>query len=423
MKRATAYLGDPQKAYRVIHVAGTNAKTSTARMIAALISAHGLRVGLMTSPPLTDGLERIVIDGEPIAPEAFIEVWGQVGPVVDLVDAQSADDGGPPISVFEAYALAGFVAFADAPVDVAVIEVGMGGTWDATNVVTSDVQVITPIAMDHEEWLGADLAGIAGEKAGILGKQAVIGPQSDAVAEVLAAAVAETRGGAWWAGVDFGVVARELGVGGQMVAFQGIGGMYPDVWLALLGSHQADNAALALGAVELLFGDPAAPTPLEIETVRDAFGTVTSPGRLEVVRTSPLVVIDAAHNPAGAEALAVAVTEVFPGPMVGLVGVLGDKDAAGILGALEPVMETVVVTQSLAPRALDAYALGAVAADVFGPGRVEVVPRLDDALARAVDLADAISEGASGPLAAGVLACGSVTVAGQVRLLLRPSRR
>jgi dihydrofolate synthase/folylpolyglutamate synthase len=376
-------------------------------------------------------LERIAIDGEPIRPEAFVEAWVQVGPVIDLVDAQSANDGGPPVSVFEAYTLLAFVAFADAPVDVAVVEVGMGGSWDATNVVTSDVQVITPIARDHEDWLGTDLAGIAAEKAGILGSRAVIGLQSEVVAQVLTEAVTEHGGTAWWAGAHLGVTAREAGVGGQMVTLHGIGGSYPDVWLPFLGRHQAENAALALAAVELLLGEPgataagpAAPaTALSIDTVRDGFAAATSPGRLEVVRSSPLVVVDAAHNPAGAEALADALAEIFPAPMIALVGVLEGKDAAGILGALEPVVAGVVVTQSLSPRALDAHILAEIAAEVFGPEDVEVEDRMDRALARAIERADALSPNVPGFLAPGVLATGSVSVAGEVRLLLGSSSR
>jgi dihydrofolate synthase/folylpolyglutamate synthase len=417
MRRAVAFLGDPQGAYQVIHIAGTNGKTSTARMAEALLRAHGLRTGLLTSPPFTSPLDRIAVDGDAIGPEAFLEAWEQVAPILTLVDAESAATGGPPVSVFEAYTLAGLVAFADAPVDVAVIEVGMGGTWDATNVVDSQVQVVTPISRDHEEWLGSDLAGIAEEKAGILQGRAVIGHQDPRVGEVLDE-VARTRGTeTWWAGRDFGVAARTPGVGGQMVDLQGLGGLYPEVWVPLLGAHQADNAALALAAVEAEMGGDDRPM-LDLDVVREGFASATSPGRLQVVRASPLVVVDSAHNPAGAQVLADAVEEIFPGPLIGLVGVLAGKDAEGILGALEPVLDSVVVTQPLSPRAVEVEALVAVAEEVFGEDRVVGVDRLDEALAHAIDLAESDADASPGPLAPGVLATGSVTMAAQVATLL-----
>ncbi|MDR0433237.1 MAG: bifunctional folylpolyglutamate synthase/dihydrofolate synthase [Bifidobacteriaceae bacterium] len=420
--KAAAYLGDPQGAYRTVHVAGTNGKTSTARIAEALIRGHGLRTGLLTSPPLISPLERISIDGEPISPRAFIEAWEQVGPVIDLID--SMDDDGPRVSTFEAYTLIALVAFADAPVDVAVIEVGMGGTWDATNVIESDVQAITPISLDHQEWLGHDIANIAAEKAGIMGGRAVIGRQKLAVMEVLREEAAQRGTALWCQGQDFAVLDRELGVGGQLLTLQGLGTTYRDVWLPLHGAHQADNAALALASVEMLMGGGPVGGPvtgLDPDTVRASLAEVSSPGRLQVVRTSPLVVVDAAHNPAGAEALATSLREVFPPGMVGLVGVLGDKDAAGILGELEPVLDRVVLTKSLSPRALDVAALTDIAAEVFGPDRVEGIERLDDALARAMELAD--SSDAPGAIAPGVIATGSVTVAGEVTLLLDASPR
>ncbi|MDR3202044.1 MAG: dihydrofolate synthase [Bifidobacteriaceae bacterium] len=426
VEAAVGYLGDPQRAYRVIHVAGTNGKTSTARMIESLLRASGLRTGLFTSPPLTSPRDRIAIDGEPIAPEAFAQAWAELEPILGLVDAAAAADGGPAVSVFEAYALLAFAAFADAPVDVAVVEAGMGGAWDATNVVDSDVQVITPISRDHEEWLGSDLAGIAREKAGILrpGGRAVIAAQRPEAAEVLAAAVSQNGGTAAWEGRDFGVMGRDPAVGGQLVTLGGIERerqpVYRDLFLPLLGAHQAQNAALAVAAVEAFFAPPEAGGPhgLEAAVVAQGLAQVRSPGRLEVVRSSPTVIVDGAHNPAAAQALAEAVAETFMMPLVGLVGVLEDKDAEAILGLLEPLLVGVVVTRSSSPRSMDPEDLGRIAREVFGEDRVSVAERLDQGLALAMEQADIDADGAPGLLATGVLATGSLTIAGEVRLLL-----
>jgi dihydrofolate synthase/folylpolyglutamate synthase len=419
--RALDLLGEPQRAYQVIHVAGTNGKTTTARVAESLVRAHGLRTGLFTSPHLAQVSERIAIDGEPIGEDAFLEAWRLVEPVVAMVDAESraATPPGPAMSFFEVLTVLGFVAFADAPVDVAVVEVGMGGVWDATKVVASQVQVITPVARDHTKWLGQDIAEIAREKAGIIGSGPVfIGRQRDDVAAVLEKAVLDAGATAYWQGENsFDVVAREIAVGGQMVTLRGLGGEYRELFLPLHGAHQADNAACALAAVECLLAEPG--RPLGPDLVEEGLAEVKSRGRLEVVANSPTVLVDAAHNYAGAEALAQAVTETFPFDLVGLVGILDDKDAEAILGALEPVLDQVVVTASSSPRAIPPRQLGQVACDVFGEDRVEVVERLDDALARAMDLAALAAGNAPGPLAPGVLATGSITLVAEVRTLLR----
>ncbi|MDR2373578.1 MAG: bifunctional folylpolyglutamate synthase/dihydrofolate synthase [Bifidobacteriaceae bacterium] len=416
LRRAVDLLGQPQRSYQVIHVAGTNGKTSTARIAESLVRAHGLRTGLFTSPHLSSVRERIAVDGQPISRAAFLDAWSLVGPVVDLVDRESAAAGGPAMSFFEVLTVLGFVAFADAPVDVAVVEVGMGGVWDATAVVESSVQVITPIARDHEQWLGSTLAAIAAEKAGIIRTRAVIGHQPPPAAEVLLARLEEVGAAGYWLGRDFEVVGRGVAVGGQVVRLRGLAGEYEEVALALFGPHQADNAALAVAAVELLLSD--AVEPLPAAPYVEGLETAASPGRLEVVRQAPTVLVDSAHNVAGAEALVAAVDEAFPFRLIGLVGVLGDKDAEGLLGVLEPILSQVVITRSTSPRAVEPEALGAVAREVFGPERVEVVERLDDALVRAIELAELDSEGAPSPLATGVLATGSVTIAAEVRILL-----
>jgi dihydrofolate synthase/folylpolyglutamate synthase len=310
-----------------------------------------------------------------------------------------------------------FAAFADAPIDVGVIEVGMGGSWDATNVINAPVAVVTPISLDHQEWLGPSLTNIATEKAGIVhrGATLIAAPQEPEVVEVLRHRLGEVGATAAWAGLDFGVLERRLAVGGQLLTVQGRAGTYEDVFLPLHGLHQAGNAACALAAVEAFFGG--ANVQLDIEAVREGLRSADSPGRLEVVRRSPTVLLDAAHNPAGAATLAAAVSDEFSfSRLVGVVGVLADKDAAGILAALEPILYSVVVTANSSPRAASADALAASAVEIFGADRVRVEPRLDDAIEAAVEEAE------SGPDlgGAGVLVTGSIVTVGEARRLLRP---
>jgi len=410
-------LGDPQLAYRVVHVTGTNGKTSTTRMIERLVREHGLRTGRFTSPHLASVTERIAIDGEPISPERFVEVWRDVAPYVEMVDARSVEAGGPRMSFFEVLTVMAFAAFADAPVDVAVVEVGMGGTWDATNVVRPDVAVIAPVAMDHERWLGHSIVDIAEEKAGIVKPDAtlVLAEQHPDADGVILAAAAELGVRVVREGVDVVVAAREVAVGGQVVSLRTVGGLYADIFLPLHGAHQAHNALLALSAAEILLRGGGTLAPGIVEA---AFGAADSPGRLEVVRHSPTVLVDAAHNPAGAEALVEAVREAFAFErLVGVVGILEDKDAEHILSVLEPLLDEVVVTRSASARAYDVAELAEIAADVFGADRVHAVERLDQALATAVDLAEATLVGAM--TGGGVLVTGSITLVAEARTLLR----
>ena len=408
-------LGNPERAFRVVHLTGTNGKTSTTRMVERLVREHGLRTGRFTSPHLTSVTERIAIDGEPVSPERFVELWQDVAPYVHMVDQRSQQAGGPRMSFFEVLTVMAFAAFADAPVDVAVIEVGMGGVWDATNVVTADVAVITPIARDHERWLGHDLVDIAGEKAGILkeGSTAVLAEQREEVDGVLLAAAAEKGIRVLREGVDLEVVDRQVAVGGQVVALRTSGGLYTEILLPLHGEHQAHNALLALAAVEALLRSGGA---LDGSVVEAAFGAATSPGRLEVVRKSPTVVVDAAHNPAGVDALVAAISEAFAFErLVAVVGILDDKDAETILAGLEPAVDEIVVTRSSSARALDVDDLAEVAREVFGEDRVHVAERLDEALARAVELAEQANDGAL--TQAAVLVTGSITLVADARVL------
>jgi dihydrofolate synthase/folylpolyglutamate synthase len=406
-------LGDPQGTYPVILVAGTNGKTSTVRMIDALLRSFGLRVGRFTSPHLSSATERIAFEGRPIEPERFLAAWDEVAPYVELVDSRHEHR----LSFFEVLTAMAYAAFAEAPVDVAVVEIGLGGTWDSTNVADPVVAVVTSIGLDHQAYLGDTLEQIAGEKAGIIkpGSIAVLAQQEPEAAEVLLRRTVEAGSTVAREGFEFGVVARSIAVGGQQLTVKGLGGTYEDLFLPLHGEHQAHNAAVALAAVEAFLGGGAG--ALDEEAVRGGLAEVTSPGRLEVVRRSPTVLVDAAHNPAGARALAAAMLEAFTFDyVVGVVGVLADKDARGVLEALEPVLGEVVVTRSTSPRAVDPDELGALAADIFGADRVEVVPLLPDALDRAVTLAE---ESAAELGAAGVLVTGSVVTAGEARALLR----
>ena len=411
-------LGDPQHAMPVVHVTGTNGKTSTARMIESLLRAHGLRTGLFTSPHLLDPRERICLDGEPVSVERFAEAWEEIRPYVEVVDAQSIGNGGPALSFFEVMVGLAYAIFADAPVDVAVVEVGMGGLWDATNVADGKVAVITPIGMDHAEYLGDTLEAIAGEKAGIIkpGATVVIAQQELEVAEVLLEQAARVEATVAREGLEFGVAARDIAVGGQMLALQGLQDLYPDVFISLFGEHQAHNAAVALAAVEALIA-PA--DGLDVETVREGFMQVTSPGRLEIVRRSPTILVDAAHNPHGARALASALNDSFDfATLVGVVGVLSDKDALGVLIALEGVLDSIVVTAPHSSRALPVEDLAVLAADVFGEERVWVEQSLPDAIDRAVTLAEEVNDYGG----AGVLVTGSVVLVGEAKRLLSRQR-
>jgi dihydrofolate synthase/folylpolyglutamate synthase len=407
-------LGEPQRAYPSIHITGTNGKTSTARMIEALLGAFDLRTGRYTSPHVQSITERISLDGAPIEAERFVETYADIKPYVEMVDAQQPYR----LSFFEVLTGMAYAAFADAPVDVAVVEVGMGGTWDATNVIDASVAVVTPISLDHTDRLGSTPAEIAGEKAGIVKQDAtvILAQQPVDAAQVMLKKAVEVDATVAREGMEFGVVSREIAVGGQLLTLRGLGGEYDNIFLPLYGAHQAHNAAVALAAVEAFFGIGAEQThSLDAEAVRKAFLSVLSPGRLEVVRSSPTVVLDAAHNPAGALAASEGVSEAFSfSRLIGVVGASDGKDVRGLLEAFEPIFAEVVVTQNSSPRAMDVDALAAVAVEVFGHDRVQVEPRLDDALEAAITLAEEEAEYAG----AGVLVTGSVITVGEARLLL-----
>ena len=406
-------LGDPQHAFPVIHVTGTNGKTSTTRMIERMLREMGLSTGRFTSPHLHNIRERIALNGNPIDAEKFIASYEDVLPFIEMVDARSAAEGGPRMTYFEVLVAVGYAAFADAPIDVAVVEVGMGGSWDATNVVNAKVAVVTPIALDHERFLGPSVEGIATEKGGIfkVGSLVVSAPQEPEVAEILIALAREVGTSPAFEGNEFGILRREVAVGGQQLAIRGLGGVYDDLFLPLHGPHQGHNAALALAAVEAFVGG--GEHRLDIDVIRAGLAGATSPGRLEVVRRSPTILVDAAHNPAGALALRMALEDSFNfARIVGVIAILEDKDASTMLEILEPVLNDVVITRTTSPRAINPQRLGQLAIEIFGEGRVTVVDNLPDALDKAAEMAD------EGGLGGGVLATGSITTAAEVRMLL-----
>lgn len=420
-------LGSPQRAYPAIHIAGTNGKTSVARIIDALLIALHRRTGRTTSPHLQSAVERISIDGKPITPAQYVDTYAEIEPFVELVDQQSESAGGPKMSKFEVLTGMAFAAFADAPVDVAVIETGLGGRWDATNVVGAPVAVITPIGLDHTDYLGETIAEIAGEKAGIIHKQddaliptdtvAVIARQVPEAMEVLLAETVRADAAVAREDSEFAVLDRQVAIGGQLLTLQGLGGVYDEIFLPLHGEHQAHNAVLALAAVEAFFG-AGADRQLDIDAVRAGFASAASPGRLERVRSAPTVFVDAAHNPAGAAALTRALAEEFDFRyLVGVVSVMADKDVDGILEALEPAFDMLVVTHNGSPRAIDVDALAARAEERFGPDRVITAATLPDAIEAATALVEESGNDGEGYSGSGIVITGSVVTAGAARTL------
>ncbi|MFE0531564.1 bifunctional folylpolyglutamate synthase/dihydrofolate synthase [Micromonospora parva] len=408
-------LGSPQRAYPSIHLTGTNGKTSTARMIDSLLRAFGLHTGRYTSPHLETVRERIALDGEPVSEERFAAVYQEIKPLAELVDARSDE----PLTYFDMTTALAFATFADAPVDIAVVEVGLGGAEDATNVLQAGVCVITPIGLDHTEWLGDTLQDIALAKAGIIhpGATVIAAAQDEEAAGPLLERCTEVGATIAREGGEFGVLGRAVAVGGQVLTLQGLGGVYDDVFIPLHGAHQAQNAAVALAAVEAFLG-AGARRQLDIEAVREGFASTSSPGRLERVRNAPTVLLDGAHNPHGMKATVTALQEEFAfSKLVAVLGVLADKDAEALLELLEPVVDHVVVTRNSSPRAMPTEELAALAAEIFGEERVDSAEEMPDAIELAVALAE---EDVPGELSGvGVLVTGSVVTVADARRLLK----
>lgn len=416
--RAMDVLGEPNKAFPIIHVTGTNGKTSTARMIESVLRAHGLSTGRYTSPHLTKVTERISIDGHPVPDETFVRIWDEIRPYLQIVDSELEADGQPRLTYFECLTILGFAIFADQPVNVAVIEVGLGGITDATNVGDGQVSVVTPISLDHTDLLGDTTEDIAHEKAGIIkpGGYLISAAQPLDAAQVLLEKANDVGVPFKFEGVEFGVEARTVAVGGQMVTIQGIAGRYPDLLVPLHGAHQAQNAAVAVAALEAFFGGE---KELGFDVLQEGFAEVTSPGRLEVVRTAPTIVVDAAHNPDGVKVSAAALQEAFTFTrLVPVVGILKEKDAEEILRQLKESLggmaEEYCFTQSNSPRAVPAAELAELAIELgFGEDNVHVAEKLDDALEWAVERAEANDD-----LSGGVLVTGSITLVAEARILL-----
>ncbi|WP_432418629.1 bifunctional folylpolyglutamate synthase/dihydrofolate synthase [Corynebacterium breve] len=406
------FLGTPQQTYKAIHVAGTNGKTSAVRMIGSLLGAFHRRVGYFVSPQLTSVTDTIGIDGESIHPADFVRIYHEISSFIELIDERYE----VPLSKFEVLVAIAYAAFADAPVDVAVIETGMGGTWDATNVIDADVAVIMPVGLDHTDFLGETVAEIAEHKAGIIRNGdtvAIAAEQSPEAMNVVLRRAVEVGSTVARFGTEFGVKESMVAVGGQTLALQGLGGIYDGLFLPVSGEHQAKNAAVALAAVEAFFG-ARADHQLNQESVRRGFAAVDIPGRLERVSAAPTTFVDATHNPAGAQALAQALERDFNFTrLVGVVAILMDKDADGILRALEPQLSEVVITQNNSPRAYDAYELAEVARKIFGDERVHVEEHLPSAYNLAVELAGEDDAEAG----TGVVFTGSVVTAGEAREL------
>ncbi|MET0424815.1 MAG: folylpolyglutamate synthase/dihydrofolate synthase family protein [Actinoplanes sp.] len=408
-------LGSPQRAYPAIHLTGTNGKTSTARMIDALLRAHGLHTGRYTSPHLETVRERISLDGEPISEERLAQTYDEVAPLADLIDARKSE----PLTYFDMMTALAYATFADAPVDIAVVEVGLGGEEDATNVIDAGVCVMTPIGLDHTEWLGDTIEDIAWAKAGIIHKGATVvsAKQTEEAMRPILERAAEMGATVVREGREFKVLERNQAVGGQVLTLQGLGGTYDDIYLSLFGAHQAQNAALALAAVEVFLG--AGPgKPLQADLVREGFLQVDAPGRLERVRSAPTILLDGAHNPHGMAATVAALQEEFSfRHLVAVLAVLGDKDVPGMLDLLEPVAARIVVTQNSSPRSMPVQELAQLAVDLFGEDRVTVAENIPDAIEAAVAIAEDDTSGEMSGVA--VVITGSVVTVADARKLLK----
>jgi dihydrofolate synthase/folylpolyglutamate synthase len=408
-------LGSPQTAAPVIHLTGTNGKGSTGLMIDALLRAQGLRTGRFSSPHLIDPVERIAIDGQPLSPARFDDLWRQIAPQVKIVDEMLID--GVRLTFFEAMTALAYAAFADAPVDVMIVEVGLGGAWDATHVAPAEVVVVTPISYDHTHLLGTSLTEIAAEKAGLIepGAYAVLAGQPAEAAVVLTQRCLEVGAQPLREGVDFGVLDRRLAVAGQVLRLDTVAsGPVDDLLLPLHGAAMAENAAVAVAAVEAFHGlHGVAPA-----VIADGLAAVVAPARTELVHRGPPIVIDTCHNPAAVAATLATMDEAFAfSPQIAIWGAMADKDVDGMCQLLEPAVAVIIATGLPdLPRSLPVAELATRAEAYFGADRVLQAADLATAIDRAVELADA-----AGP-SAGILIGGSVILAGRARQLLAPDK-
>ena len=405
-------LGSPQLSYPTIHIAGTNGKTTTTRLIDSLCFELGMRTGRFTSPHLETFLERISINGEPISAEGMIATYNDIALYLDLIDSKMPNK----LSFFEAMCALSFVAFAEFPVDVGIFECGMGGEWDSTNVINAAVSVITPIGFDHMEYLGDTLEKIATTKSGIIkeGSFAILARQESEVAQVLTHKCAQVDATPIREGIEYSVKSRALAIGGQLVSVAGVYGEYNDLFLPLHGAHQAANAATAIAAVEVFAGE----SKLDEEVVRAALVNATSPGRCEIVMRNPTVIVDAAHNPHGATSLKRTLSEEFDfDAIIGVVAPMGDKDVTGILEELEGVMSRVIVSRNSSHRAASLDDLFDTAREIFGGERVQKFENLTSAISTAIEQAKLENAVQDSNIA--VVIAGSVVTAGEARAIVR----
>jgi dihydrofolate synthase/folylpolyglutamate synthase len=410
-RRAVELLGDPQRSYRVIHITGTNGKTSTTRFIERILREHGLRTGRFTSPHLLKFTERMAIDGEPVSDEVLYSVYVDIEPILVMVDQELATQSEAPLTFFEALSVLGFAVFADAPVDVLVLEVGMGGAWDSTNVADGDVAVFTPVGLDHMDRLGNTISEIAETKSGIIkqGALVVTSDQTPEALQVLQRVSSEKAEGLFQLGKDFSVESHQATSTGQRVEVSGLAGKYGPYEAPVFGIHQSANLAVAIAAVEAFLGG--GQVPIADDVLRSAVADLSSPGRLQLVRTEPALLLDGAHNPAGAKTLAVSLKSEFSDkPLVGLVAVLSDKDVAGVFGELAGCFEQLVVTESSSNRSLDIADLEKLAIEHSGT-KTKAVSGVRVALERARMIALEID--------GMVVVTGSISLVGDVLQILQ----
>lgn len=397
-------MGQPQNNFKTIHIAGTNGKTSTSRMIERLLRTLDLRTGLFTSPHLIHPRERIEINGQIISDKRFQEIFDEINPYLEIIDQKFVD---APMTFFEVLTAMGFLAFSDEPIDVLSLEVGMGGRWDSTNVVTPEVSVITAIGLDHQEFLGSSIKEIAFEKAGIIKENIpVVISKQVKEANLVLNEVALSRGSQTIReGIEFDVLERTVGVGGQQLNIATPFGNYQDLFLPLFGKFQASNAACALTAVETFLGKK-----LDLELVQDAFADFKSPARLQIVKRNPTILVDAAHNISGVQNTLEAINETFKfDNKILIIGFMKDKDIDEMLDLLKGYAQDVILTQANSTRAITAQDLN---------NKVNLIPSFSqnitwkssskNALEGAVEIAKRKNS------STGIIVLGSIALAGEI---------
>ncbi len=405
-------LGSPQLSYPTVHITGTNGKTTTTRMIDSMLYEMDLRTGRFTSPHLESITERIAINYEPISVAGFVATYNDIALYLDMIDSRQPH----PLSFFEVMVAMSCVAFAEFPVDVGIFEVGMGGEWDATNVINSAVSVITPIGLDHMQYLGNTIEEIARTKSGIIKPHSavVLARQEPEVAKILMAQCIAQEALPIREGIEYSVLKRDLAVGGQVVTVQGLTRTYEDLFIPLYGAHQGANAAAAIAAVEAFAGSK----QVDDEIIRAGLAQVDSPGRCEVLHRNPTVIVDAGHNPHGISALARTIADEFDfSSLIVVVAPMGDKDVRGILEGLTEIAGRVIVTVNSMPRSAHLSDLTELAHSIFGTDRVTAIPHLSDAILKAVEQAKL--ENDINDQNCGVLITGSVVTAGEARAIIR----